>query len=175
MGGREAHWSGSSWWEGRRPTSPAWPAHLRAADACSPFVPPCISFRGQYAIEVAAALTACGLLWRIGGGSVRGGLAALTPSGGWLLAGAAAVLLLELGFVFPALDLRGKALIASSAQPAELTPRQQAYVQALQDDVSARPLPPPFVHLVSVLLAVAQAGMLGGFVWQMLLSLVVAA
>ena len=123
---------------------------------------------------MAAALTACGLLWRLGGGSVRGGLAALAPSGGWLLAGAAAVLLLELGFVFPALDLRGKALIASSPQPAELTQRQRAYVQQLQTEVAGRQLPPPYVHLVSVLLAVAQAGLLGAFVWQMLLGLAVA-
>ncbi|PRW33626.1 putative NADH dehydrogenase [ubiquinone] 1 alpha subcomplex subunit mitochondrial [Chlorella sorokiniana] len=130
-------------------------------------------FRGQYAMEAACALTACGLLWSAGGGSVRSGLSALAGSGGWMLAGAAAILLLELGLVFPALDLRGKALIASAAEPAELTPRQQAYVHELQEATAARSLPPPFVHLVSVLLAVTQVALLGGCLWQLLLRLAV--
>lgn len=128
-------------------------------------------FRGQYAMEAACALTACGLLWSTGGGSVRSGLSALAGGSGWMLAGAAGILLLELGLVFPALDLRGKALIASAAEPAALTPRQQAYVQELQDATANRSLPPPYVHLVSVLLALAQAALLGGCLWSLLLKL----
>ncbi len=132
--------------------------------------PACCSFRGQYAMEAACALTACGLLWSAGSGSVRSGLDALPGGAGWLLAGAAAILLLELGLVFPALDLRGKVLIASSAEPAELNPRQQAYVQELQESTAGGSVPPPYVHLVSVLLAVAQVALLGGCLWRLLLS-----
>lgn len=122
-------------------------------------------------MEAACALTAFGLLWSAGGGSVRSGLDALAGSSGWLLAGAAAILLVELGLVFPALDLRGKALIASAAEPAELNPRQRAYVAELQASTAGRSLPPPFVHLVSVLLALTQAALLGGCLWQLLLRL----
>lgn len=81
-------------------------------------------FRAQYALEGALAGTAAALLWARAGGSAQGALAAAREGqGGALLAAAAAILLLELVWLFPALDLRGKHLIAASAaaQPEALS------------------------------------------------------
>ena len=126
-------------------------------------------FRAQYAIEAPLALTAGALLWHQAGGAEA---AAAVPGAG-LLAGAAGAWLVEAALVFPLLDLRGKALIASAAaaKPEGLSSRQQAYIAGLQRQTEGRALPPSQLHLASVLLAFARAGLLGAYVWQQMLAL----
>ena len=128
--------------------------------------------RAQYAIEAALAATAFGTLCA-GGGGLAGGAAALLNSK--LLAGAGATLLLDAALVFPALDVRGRRLIAeSTAAPGAasgLSPQQAAYAAALRRGVAGKPNPPAQLHLASVLLSFARAGLLGGVIWQQMLSL----
>lgn len=132
-------------------------------------------FRGEYATEAALALTASLIVWQQGGGTAGGALQLLSAPGAWPLAGAAGVLAAEMALVFPALDLRGKRLIAASAQPDSLSPRQATYVAALKADVAGRGEPPAQVHLASVVLAFAKAGLLASYVWQAVLTLSAAA
>ncbi|KAI3425246.1 hypothetical protein D9Q98_009014 [Chlorella vulgaris] len=131
-------------------------------------------FRAQYAIESAMALTAAITLWIKANGNVQGALSlVLDPSGPGLLAAAAAVLVIEQAWVFPALDLRGAEMIATaaSAQLEALTPEQQAYVVELQRVVAHRARPPPQLHYLSILLAFSRASMLAAFVWSQMLVL----
>ncbi|KAL4857027.1 putative NADH dehydrogenase [ubiquinone] 1 alpha subcomplex subunit 5 [Chlorella vulgaris] len=131
-------------------------------------------FRAQYAMESAMALTAAITLWIKANGNVQGALSlVLDPSGPGLLAAAAAVLVIEQAWVFPALDLRGAEMIATaaSAQLEALTPEQQAYVAELQRVVAHRARPPPQLHYLSILLAFSRASMLAAFVWSQMLVL----
>lgn len=118
-------------------------------------------------MESALALTAAAVAWQAGGGTAAGALAA----GGWPLAGAATALAVEAALVFPPLDLRGQKLIASSAQPEALAPRQAAYVAALRQKIAGRAEPPAALHLASVALALVRVGLLAGCVWSKLLLL----
>jgi hypothetical protein len=120
------------------------------------------------------ALTAAITLWIKANGNVQGALSlVLDPSGPGLLAAAAAVLVIEQAWVFPALDLRGAEMIATaaSAQLEALTPEQQAYVVELQRVVAHRARPPPQLHYLSILLAFSRASMLAAFVWSQMLVL----
>ncbi|KAL4419853.1 hypothetical protein ABPG75_006951 [Micractinium tetrahymenae] len=127
-------------------------------------------FRAQYALEAALAATACGLVyWQAG--SAQAALQLLASPPGALLAAAGALFLAEAGLVFPALDARGRHLIASSAWPETLsTQRQAAYVAAVRASVAGRTPPPAPLHLASVLLAFARAGLLAGCTWGLLLQ-----
>lgn len=95
-------------------------------------------------------------------------LLAAPPSA--LLAAAGGLLLAELALIFPALDARGRHFIASSARPEALSSaRQAAYVAAVRASVAGRTPPPAALHLVSILLAFARAGLLAGCAWGLLL------
>ena len=150
------------------------PALLRSpcSISCCTCCAPC-TCRAQYAMEAALAATAFGTLCASGGG-LAGGAEALVSSSK-LLAGAGATLLLDAAVVFPALDVRGRRLIAeSTAAPgatSSLSPQQMAYTAALRRGVEGKASPPAQLHLASVLLAFARAGLLGGVVWQQLMVL----
>ena len=78
---------------------------------------------------------------------------------------------MEAALVFPALDVRGRHLIATSARPDSLTSgRQAAYAAAVRAGVAGRAPPPAALHLASVLLAFARAGLLAGGIWGLLLQ-----
>ena len=143
----------------------------------TPTTPPplpelCCTCRAQYAIEAALAATAFGTLCASGGG-LAGGAEALLHSK--LLAGAGPALLLDAAVVFPALDVRGRRLIAESTAAtgtaSSLSPQQAAYAAALRGSVEGKASPPAQLHLASVLLAFARAGLLGGFIGQQLMVL----
>lgn len=123
---------------------------------------------GQFAVESALALTACALEWAKGRDSLP---ALLLEPGDWALAGAGAILLVELLYLFPALNLRGKHLIVASARAETLSPRQQQYVAELKRALAGTANPPAQVHVASVALAFAKAGLLATAVWQLLLKL----
>lgn len=121
-------------------------------------------------MEAALAATACGLVyWQAG--SVTAALQLLATRPGTLLAAAGGLFLAEAALVFPALDVRGCHFIASSARPEALSSeRQAAYVAAVRAGVAGRTPPPAALHLASILLAFARAGLLAGYVWGSLLQ-----
>ncbi|GAB4815781.1 hypothetical protein N2152v2_002827 [Parachlorella kessleri] len=115
-------------------------------------------FPALNSVEAALGVT-CGLMaWRYG----------LTDAAHLAIPGVmAALVAAQIIWLTPALGLRAQHLIASSADPAQLSPKQQAALAAIKRVCSEQPLPPGWLHGVYGALEVTKVVLLGAYIWKL--------